>query len=165
MSTSRHTRRAWLALPALASASLLALSGCAAILPHRDPLKVELAGLEPLAGEGLELRFLVKLRVQNPNEVDISYDGLAFDMELRGAPFASGVSPAAGTLARFGETTLAVPVSVSGLAMVRQLMSLARSSEEGGPRLPYVLRGKLGGGLLGTVRFESRGEVNLRLSR
>ncbi len=155
---SRRAGLRRLMLPALAAG----LSGCAALLPHRDPPKVELVGLESLPGEGLELRFLVKLRVQNPNDIDISYDGLSFDVELRDAPFASGVSAARGTLPRFGETTLAVPVSVSGLSMVRQLLGLARHGDEAGPRLPYVLRGKLGGGLLGTLRFESRGEVNLR---
>src|SRR4029450_3954606 len=44
-----------------------ALTGCAGI-GLREPLRVSLAGLEPLSGEGLEARFVAKIRVQNPND-------------------------------------------------------------------------------------------------
>jgi hypothetical protein len=47
--------------------TLLCIGGCTT-LPGRDPLQVTVAGIEPLQGEGLELRMLTKLRVQNPNE-------------------------------------------------------------------------------------------------
>jgi len=56
-------------------ASLL-VSGCALLQP-RDPLHVTVAGIEPLQGEGLELRMSVKLRVQNPNDAPLDYRGVA----------------------------------------------------------------------------------------
>ena len=45
----------------------LTLTACAAFFDH-DPLNVQVAGIQPLPGEGLELRMAVKLRVQNPND-------------------------------------------------------------------------------------------------
>ena len=52
--------------------ALAVLSLCACTtLAGRDPLQVAVAGIEPLQGEGLELRFLVKLRVQNPNSTPV----------------------------------------------------------------------------------------------
>jgi hypothetical protein len=39
----------------------LALAGCAQ-LPMSDPVKVRLVGIEPMPGQGLELRMAVKLR-------------------------------------------------------------------------------------------------------
>ena len=42
----------------------LAAVGCAG-LAGSDPVRVQLAGLEPLPGEGLEWRMLLKLRVQS----------------------------------------------------------------------------------------------------
>ena len=51
------------------------MMGCAA-LQGRDPLNVSVAGIEPLQGEGLELRLLVKLRVQNPNDAPVDYNGV-----------------------------------------------------------------------------------------
>jgi len=48
----------------------LILCGCAALATH-DPPRVTVASIEPLEGEGLELRMLVKLRVVNPNDFPI----------------------------------------------------------------------------------------------
>ncbi len=48
----------------MAGAALL-LGACAS-LQRSEPVQVNLVGVEPLAGEGLEMRMLVKLRVQNP---------------------------------------------------------------------------------------------------
>jgi LEA14-like dessication related protein len=143
----------------------LGLAGCA-LSPFADPLRAELVGLQSLPGEGLELRFLVRLRVQNPNDADLAYDGVAVDLDLRGARFASGVAPLQGRVPRFGEVVLAVPVTVSGLAMARQLLGLVREGEQQGRigRVDYRLSGKLGGlGPLGSQagRFVSEGSIDL----
>ena len=49
-------------LAALFIVPCLLLGGCAS-LQKRDPLQVTVAGIEPLEGEGMELRLNVKLRV------------------------------------------------------------------------------------------------------
>ena len=69
----------------------LFMAGCAS-LQSRDPLQVTVAGIEPLQGQGLELRMLVKLRVQNPNDAPVDYNGVAVEMDVQGKSFASGVS-------------------------------------------------------------------------
>ena len=139
----------------------LALAGCAA-LAGRDPVRVQLAGLQPLPGEGLEWRMLLKLRVQNPNDVAVDYDGAAVELLLRGQSFATGVSDERGSVPRYGEAVLSIPVTVSALGVVRQVIELA-GGREAGP-LDYALRGKLGGTALGgtplgAVRFESAGQL------
>lgn len=159
MTQAFFSRRACLRRAAC-GAPLLLLAACAG-MPGRDPVKVDLAGLESLPGEGMELRFVVKLRVQNPNDSALEYDGVAIDLDLRGMSLGSGVSDARGTVPRFGETVIAVPMTVSGLAMARQLFTLVRDGESSLQRVDYVLRGKLSGPLLAAARFESRGEVNL----
>ena len=123
-----------------------------------DPIKVQVVGLEPLQGQGMELRFAAKLRVQNPNETPIDYDGIAVELEVRGSAFASGVSDARGTIPRYGETVVTVPVTVSAFAIVRQAMGFASGDRS---KIDYVLRGKVGGSSFGNVRFESRGELEL----
>ena len=72
------------------------VAGCAT-LAGRDPVQVQVVGVEPLAGEGMELRFLFKLRVQNPNDGPIEYNGIYLDLQVRGSSLATGVSDAAGT--------------------------------------------------------------------
>jgi LEA14-like dessication related protein len=134
---------------------LILMAACATM---GDPIKVQVVGLEPLQGQGMELRFAAKLRVQNPNEAPIDYDGIAVELEVRGNAFASGVSDARGTIPRYGETVVTVPVTVSAFAMVRQAMGFASGDRS---KIDYVLRGKVGGSTFGSVRFESRGELEL----
>jgi LEA14-like dessication related protein len=149
----RATRRALLlALPAP-----LLLGGCASLL-GQEPLGVTLVGVEGLEGEGLELRLLVKLRVQNPGEAEIAWDGIALDLEVGGRTMARGVSAQAGRLPRFGEVVLAVPVSVSGLAVLREVMALVRNPGER-TRVEFGVSGRLGGAL-GGRRFASRAEID-----
>ena len=156
MKTSLPRRRWLLALPALA------LAGCA-LSPLSDPPRVDLAGLDSLPGEGLELRFMLRLRVQNPNDAELAYDGVAVDLDLRGKRFASGVAPLRGQVPRYGEVVLNVPVTAGGFAIARQMLDLLRQGQAGAGlgKVSYALRGKLGGVGLGGARFESSGEVDL----
>ena len=127
-------------------------------MPGQDPLKVTLAGVEPLQGEGLEARFAVKLRVINPNDSAVEFDGLALELFVRGMSLGNGVSDAKGTIPRFGETVLTVPVTVSAIAMLRQAMSFA-AGDRG--KVTYSVNGKLGGVGFGGMRFSTQGEFDL----
>jgi LEA14-like dessication related protein len=137
---------------------LLSLSACA-LLPNRDPLNINVVGFEPLQSQDMEVRFAVKIRVQNPNDTAIDYNGVALDLEVNGQPLASGVSDQSGSIARFSETVLTVPVSVSAFSVLRQTLGLSEIQTLN--NLPYVLRGKLAGGLFGTMRFTDTGKLSL----
>ena len=144
---------------ALMLLATLLLSACAS-MPDRDPLQVTVAGIEPLTGEGMEVRLLVKLRVQNPNDTPVEFDGAALNLDVMGRRFASGVSDEAGTVPRFGEAIVAVPVTVSVLRMARQVMGML----DGKPveRIEYSMSGKLhGAGMFGTQRFSAQGDFQL----
>jgi LEA14-like dessication related protein len=143
----------------LALAPALALLSACAALPGHDPVQVQVVGVEPLEGEGLELRFLCKLRVQNPNDTPISYDGVYIELEVRGSSFATGVSDASGTVPRFGEVVLSVPVAASAFRIARQAIGMYMSQDRS--KIDYVLKGKISGSAFNTVRFESKGEIAL----
>lgn len=155
MAAMTTRRGAILALPALAA---LLLGGCAG-LALREPVQVFVVGIEPLEGEGLELRMLVKLRVQNPNDAPIDYDGVSLEMDVQGKRFATGVSDAAGTVPRFGEAIVSVPVSISLIGLVRQAIGAARSEFRG--QIAYEMTGTLAGPGFGGMRFRSKGELAL----
>jgi len=137
---------------------LLSLSACA-LFPNRDPVNINVVGLEPLPSQDLEVRFAIKLRVQNPNETAIDYNGIALDLEVNGRPLASGVSDQTGSIPRFSETVVSVPVSVSAFSVLRQTLGLSQTQTL--DNLPYVLRGKLAGGVFGTMRFVDSGKLSL----
>jgi LEA14-like dessication related protein len=142
----------------LSCVAAIALTGCAS-MPHSDPLQVTVAGVEGLPGEGMEFRMLVKLRVQNPNEAPIEFTGVYVQLDVLDKTFATGVSDESGAVPGFGETVISVPVTVSALRMVRQVVGML----DGQPvdQIRYEMSGKLNGGLFNTHRFESKGEFVL----
>jgi LEA14-like dessication related protein len=133
------------------------LAGCASLSP-REPLRVSLAGLEPLTGEGLEMRFLARIRVQNPNDAPIAYNGLSAELDLNGRSFASGVSDATGEVPRFGESVLELPVTVPATAVVRQVLGFIGGDRN---KATYRVRGFLNTGAVGRAPFDSTGEIEL----
>jgi LEA14-like dessication related protein len=143
----------WVAMLAGGSA----LAGCA-LMRLREPVQVNVVGLETLPSEGMELRLALKLRVQNPNDVALDFDGISLTLDLHGTRFASGVSAERCHVPRFGEAVISVPVSVSALALARQIVKIAGKEQ---PQLDYVLRGQLSGLVMGGLHFESKGEIAL----
>lgn len=152
----RFLRRAF--LPLLAG---LLLAGCAT-MPNYDPPEVTVAGIEPQPGEGMEVRLLVKLRVQNPNDRPIDYTGASVKLEVFDKTFATGVTDQAGSVPRFGESVIAVPVTVSVLRMVKNVLGLL----DGKPvnSIPYEMSGKLNTGAFSAMRFSSKGNFALPTS-
>ena len=120
-------------------------------------MRVNVAGIEPIDSQGLEMRFNVKLRVQNPNDSTVSFNGVSLDLELNGKPFASGVSDQAGTVPRYGETVVNVPLTVPAFAAVRQAFAFADAAQSG--QIPYILRGKLAGGTDGHDALHRSGHL------
>jgi LEA14-like dessication related protein len=132
------------------------LTACAS-LPNRDPPTISVVGVEPLRGEGMELRFAIKLRVQNPNNTDLHYRGVALQLDVNGQRLATGVSNQGGTVKRFGESVFTVPVTVSMADVGRQIGRLMDGKSRDG--LNYVVSGKLDSGVFATVRFSDRGRL------
>ncbi|WP_252091047.1 LEA type 2 family protein [Pseudomonas sp. MWU13-3659] len=136
----------------------LGLNACA-LFQGRDPLNISVVGIDPLPGQDMELRMAVKIRVQNPNETPLDFNGVALTLEVNDQPLAAGVSDQRGHIGRYDEAMIVVPVSITAFAFLRQAYGLSRVDSLQG--LPYVLRGKLAGGPLGTVRFTDKGRLDL----
>ena len=139
--------------------TLVCFTAACSTLPGRDPPAVSVAGIEPLQGQGLELRMLLKLRVQNPNDTPIDYNGVAVSLDVQGRKFASGVSDAAGSVPRFGESVIAIPVTIPAFQIARQILGIANAPPTG--KFRYEMKGKLNASVFGTTRFTSQGELEL----
>lgn len=140
----------------IAALAILVMAGCAT-LP--DPPQVTVAGVGPLPSEGMEIRMLLKLRVQNPNDTPIDYAGASVTLDVADKTFATGLTDASGTVARFGEAIIEVPMTISMMRMARQFMGMI----DGQPvdRIRYEMTGKLARRGAPDVRFESQGELQL----
>ena len=140
---------------AVAGLALVAslLAGCAA--PLQKP-EVSLAGVE-LVGIGLvEQRLLLKLRISNPNDVDLPIKALSFDLDLDGQPFAKGASEQPVTIARQAEAQLDVKVVSRFGEVLKQL----RAARQNG-KLGYRVHGRVELEGSGSVAFDRSGEVPL----
>jgi LEA14-like dessication related protein len=137
--------------------AMATLAGCASWF-GAEPLRVNVAGLEPLDSQGMEVRFNMKLRIQNPSGSAVSYSGISVDLEVNGKAFATGVSPASGTVPAFGEAIVSVPVTVSALAAIHQMFVFVDRSQYG--QIEYILRGRLAGtGITGSTHFIDQGSL------
>jgi LEA14-like dessication related protein len=134
--------------------------GACANMPGREPLQVTVADIESIPGEDLEVRMMVKLRVQNPNDAPVEYNGVYLKLEVLDKTFATGVSNEHGTIPRFGESIVSVPVTVSMLRMGLYALSMLSS---GTPvdKVKYKMTGDLSGPVFGSNKFQTQGELTL----
>jgi LEA14-like dessication related protein len=118
---------------------LLLLAGCAAFGPQMEAPSFTVSELRPKDGTLFEQRFLVKLRIQNPNAFDIPVEGIAYDLELNGRAFAKGVGKSDVVIPAYGQDVIETEAITTLMGFVRQLEQV-RSD---GPKMTYRLTGKL----------------------
>ncbi|HXZ45096.1 MAG TPA: LEA type 2 family protein [archaeon] len=144
-------------LRAIVLGCLFVLGACAA-WAIREPLNVTIADITPLDMGLLEQRYAVKVRLLNPNDVEIAFDGVVFDLEINDKPFAKGVSDHGGTIPRFGEAVIDIRV-VTGLQnILRQIVEFQKEDRTG---FSYHIKGRLHSSMGLTIPFDTKGEFVL----
>ena len=125
-----------------------------------DEPEVELLALRPITAQGMEARFLVSLRIVNPNAVELALRGMAYEVYLRDTRILTGVSNQPLRIEPFSEATAELEVAagmLSSLALLRDLMT-----SPAGESIPYRLNAKLSrGGIGGTLRVSREGSIDL----
>ena len=137
---------------------MILLAGCAGISGLSQKPEVSLAGLELAEFKLLEQRFAMKLRIQNPNDVELKINGLSFDVELNELPFAKGLSDRAVTVPRMGEAILDVQATSNLGSVLKQLRELKKSGRE---HVDYRLSGRINVDGFGSIPFDRRGDVQI----
>ena len=132
---------------------LVAGPGCATFGPGLEPPEVTLVSLSPVAGELLEQRFAVGLRVLNPNDTALEVEGLDFTLDLNGTRLSRGVSGELFTVPRLGDELVTVVVTTTVFDLFRQALAATRATA-----VEYELHGRVFlGGSVGTLPFEQQG--------
>lgn len=96
--------------------------------------------------------------MQNPNDAELPVDGLAFEVEINGQPFARGVADRAVVIPRFGEGVIELAATSTLGSFFRQWRELQKGERR---RLDYRIRGSLRSGPFGTLPFDRKGELDL----
>jgi LEA14-like dessication related protein len=139
--------------------SVLILHGCAYMPARTEPPRVHLVGMELKQMELFEQRYLLRLRIQNPNDFALNVRGLDFRVDLNGERFADGVSNRPLELPAYGEALAEVEVSSSLWSLARRLRDMG---EAGLGEMEYRLHGRLAlAGMAVPIPFESTGDLGL----
>lgn len=140
----------------------LLVSGCAGLAQRFNNLKeprVSLAGLALKRMDFFKPSFLVRLNVENPNDVAVNIDGADVALALNGQPVAKGVSRSPLSLAKLGSSSMDVEVSADTLGVLQQILLLQNRQS-----LDYQVSGRLTVldwlGPLGQVPFDFQGVVD-----
>ncbi len=141
---------------AVAMLGLTALGGCAGLRLGMQKPEVTVANIRLLDGNLLEQRFLLTLRVMNPNTSEIAIEGLTFKVDLNGQPFAKGVGNQPVVVPRLGEAMVEVTATTGLGGLLRQLKAF-----KGREKVDYRISGRLVTGNFGGIDFDQTGEVEL----
>lgn len=133
------------------------VGGCAVARLQPPRLQVVEVGL--LGASVLKQELRLRLRVQNPNDVELPVRGITYEVLLAGENFASGQSDRDITVPALGETDFNVDITANAAAAVLRLLG-DRSGNN--PEYRVVGRVHLASGLLRSIPFEHKGELKLR---
>lgn len=132
------------------------LAGCATL--DLDSPRASLADISVLEGGLLEQRYGLKLRFMNPTDQPLVVDGLVYEAEINGKPFARGVSDKAFTVPRLSEQTVEVTAIGSLGGILRQAIDIASGSRA---RVDYRIAGRLVTKDSGRIPFDTKGDIPL----
>ncbi len=107
--------------------------------PSVDAPDVHVISVEPLERQGVEQRVRVDLRVRNPNNFPLAFEGVRFRLFVNGEPLGQAISGETINLPRLGETIASVTATTTLLDLMRQVARLT----ERGSALDYRLEGEL----------------------
>lgn len=120
--------------------TLFLLSGCATInLDYEEP-SVELVSFKALPTNGFEQNFEIGLKLTNPNNFELPFNGISYQLNVAGETLAHGVAANIPTAEAYGESRFVVPISTSLLGGIKVIRALMDSK---GQDISYQLKAKL----------------------
>lgn len=147
----------------LASLSLLCvlatLGGCAAFLPRLVTPRLSIVNVRIVSANFWSQRLDVRVRVENPNAMDLSVLGVRYALDIEGQRFATGACTQAFTVPANGSADFDTEVTANmGGALLAMLSHGAHQA------IHYRLHGKvkLAHGWLRTLPFDQQGAFTLQ---
>jgi LEA14-like dessication related protein len=138
----------------------MAVASCSTMPRDYEALRVHIVDMTAKDMAIFEQRFEVTLRIQNPNDAELSINGLRFDIELNEREFANGMSGQRVTVPRFGSEVVNVEVFTTLASFLRQIRELSAGSTQ---KVRYRLNGTAFVDAPSTFKapFDEQGEIDL----
>lgn len=138
---------------------LLFISGCTLLPSQIEKPTLHVADVRLIDAGLFEQRFVLSLRVQNPNDFDLPIETLSYEFTINDKPFAQGASAKSVTIPRYGSGLIEVEGFSTLSTLLRQLPEMQNSTLKG---LRYQLKGHLTlQGFGNRVPFDQQGEIGI----
>lgn len=138
---------------------LLCLTACNPLAKFQSP-SVQLSNLVVLERDGFEQRFLLKLKVSNPNKMRLPIQGLLYQVRLNGFDLFSGNAANLPDINALTDTYIEIPVSVNLISASAVLATLLVNET---PKINYQLNATFDlSGVLPDFRVQEKGIVDLQ---
>lgn len=139
----------------LGTLAVVALAACAALPTNLKTPEVSFVSLRAVEASVFEQKLEVRMKVHNPNAIELPVNGLDVDMELAGEPFARGESARQFVVPANGEAEFDMNVTANAMNALLKIAGDKSGAVE------YKLKGKLSTkiGLLRTIPFEESGRM------
>ena len=138
---------------------LVSLGGCSSWLTDdfRDP-EVRLLKVDVVKAKLLEQKFVLRFRIDNPNDISLPIRGLNYNVKLNGVLLAEGQSDKSFTVPARGHQTFEVPVRTN---LWRHLKRIVNLLEDPDKPISYQLQGEVKTGLMfgRSVHLQRNGEI------
>ena len=105
------------------------VSACSHLSMDYQKPEVHLTKVQPLPSEGLEQRFVIGLRITNPNNMALDISGLSYSLSLQGSKVLTGVSNQVGRIEPYSENRVELESSASLMGGLRALISLMQAPQ------------------------------------
>ncbi|MGI9246183.1 MAG: LEA type 2 family protein [Steroidobacteraceae bacterium] len=148
-------------LAPLLATLLLALGACSAFTPRLETPDLELMGLQMLSTDVFAQKFRVRLKVTNPNDLELPVRGLDYQIFLMGDSFAEGNSVDRFVVPAKGEAEFDMVVTTNFVSSLGRLISRVGGGKL--ENLDYEIAGSvlLDKGFVKKIPFNKRGKVDV----
>ena len=139
---------------------LAMLAACSTLTPKLETPTVSLLGVQMTSGDMFSQRFNVRVKIENPNDLEVPVKSLEYTIYLMGDRFGEGTSERPFVLPARGEAEFDMLVTTDFVSALGRLVS-----RMGGNKLEnveYAVTGKLhlDKGFVRTIPFEHKGLLN-----
>jgi LEA14-like dessication related protein len=137
----------------------LGVSGCSSMMTDdlQDPV-VRLLKVDVVKAKLLEQKFVLRFRIDNPNDLSLPVRFLRYQIKLNGVPLAEGESDRDFTVPAKGHQNFSIPVRTNLWRHLKQIVNMLEDPNE---PIPYQLQGEVKTGLMfgRSVHLERKGEI------
>jgi len=137
---------------------VLGHAACVGVPRNLETPEVSFVGIRALEGSVFEQRLEVRMRVRNPNSIELPVNGLDVAVELAEEPFAHGVSAREFVVPAQGVAEFDMIVTANAATALLKILGGDRSSRD---QIGYRLKGKLSTrvGMLRSIPFDESGTL------